>query len=133
MVSLLGDFLKRSSLLTLQQLAGSKYPTWVSQDAAPSGSQPPALLACPALSLFDTPDGSTPPPDGGSSRSYSWPIPASSPHRPTASHSSAPPKCPSTAQSDDICCDRAGNTVTAWACQCGPQTAPCDAETSYAH
>src|SRR5262245_60582688 len=57
----LGDFLKRSSLLTMQQLAGSKYPTWVSQDAAPSGSQPPALLSCPALSLFDTPYGSTPP------------------------------------------------------------------------
>src|SRR5262249_30155193 len=86
----------------MQQLVGSEYPTWVRQDGAPSGSQPPASLSCPALSLFDTPYGSMPPPDGGASRSYSWPIPASSPHRPTSSHSSAPPKRPSNAQSDYI-------------------------------
>ena len=87
----------------------------------------------PIRSLFDTPYGSMPPPDGCSSRSYSWPMPASSPHRPTSSHSSAPPKCLSTAQSDYICCGRAGNTVTEWAYQCDPQTAPYDAETAYAH
>src|SRR5215510_11323844 len=129
----LGDFLKRISLFTMQQLVGSEYPTWVSQDGAPSGSQLPASLSCPVLCLFDILYGSTPPPDGCSSRSYFWPIPASSPHRPTSSHSSAPPRCPSNAQSDYICCGRAGNTVTEWASQCGPQTAPCDAETAYAH
>ena len=86
----------------------------------------------PIRSLFDTPYGSMPPPDGCSSRSYSWPMPASSPHRPTSSHSSAPPKCLSTAQSDYICCGRAGNTVTEWAYQCDPQTAPYDAETGCA-
>ena len=129
----LGDFLERISLLTMQQLVGSEYPTWVRRDGAPSGSQPPASLSCPALSLFDTPYGSMPPPDGCASRAYSWPMPASSPHRPTASHSSAPPKCPSTAQSVYPCCGRAGNTVTEWAYPCEPQTAPYDAETAYAH
>src|SRR5499433_3972810 len=116
----------------MQQPVGSEYPTWVSQDGPPSGAQPPASLSCLTLSPFDLPYGSTSPPDGGASRSYSWPIPSSSPHRPTSSRSSAPPKYPSTAQSDYICGGRAGNTVTEWAYQCGPQTAPYDVETVYA-
>jgi hypothetical protein len=33
MCSILGDFLERISLLTMQQLVGSEYPTWVRQDA----------------------------------------------------------------------------------------------------
>src|SRR6266516_4415144 len=106
----------------MPQPVGSEYPTWVRLDGAPSGARPPAWLACPALSLFDTPYGSTPLPDGYFSKSYSGPMPASSLHQPTASHSSAPPKCPSNAQSDYICCGRAGNTVTEWAYQYGPQT-----------
>src|SRR6516162_3583519 len=127
-----GDFSKRISPVTMQQPVGSEYPTWVSQDGAPSGAQPPASLSCLTLFPFDIPCGSMSPPDAGASRSYSWPIPASSPHRPTSSRSSAPPKYPSTAQSDYICCGRAGNTVTEWAYRCGPQTAPYDAETAYA-
>src|SRR5262249_52823694 len=117
----------------MQQPVGSEYPTWVSQDGAPSGAQPPASLSCLTLSPFDIPDGSTSPPDGGASRAYSWPMPSSSPHRPTSSRSSVPPKYPSPAQSDYICWGRAGHTVTAWAYHYGPQTAPYDAETVSAH
>src|SRR5690348_3299173 len=69
---ILGDFFKRISPVTMQQPVGSEYPTWVSQDGAPSGAQPPASLSCLTLSPFDIPYGSTSPPGGGASRSYSW-------------------------------------------------------------
>jgi hypothetical protein len=126
----LGDFSKRISLITVQKLDGSEYPTWATQDGVPIGSRPPAWLFCQAQCPFDTPCGSAPRPDGCLSTSYSWPIPALSRHRPTSSHSSAVPKYPSTVQWDCICCDRAGNTAGGWVCQSGRHTAPCGAETA---
>jgi hypothetical protein len=122
-------FLQKNFPVTMQQPVGSEYLTWVRQDGAPSGAQPPALLSCLTRSPVDLPYGATSPPDGGASRAYAWPIPSSSPQRPPSSRSRAPPNDPSTAQSDDICCGRAGKTVTEWAYQGGPHRAPSEADT----
>jgi Uma2 family endonuclease len=38
----LGDFSKRISLIMVQKLDGSEYPTWAMQDGVPNGSRSPA-------------------------------------------------------------------------------------------
>src|SRR5215475_13671434 len=96
-VLFLGDFSKRISLIRPLKLDGSEYPTWATQDGAPIGSRPPASLSCQVLSPSHTLCGSTQPPDAVPSTSFPWPTPASSPHRPTSSHSSVTPRSPSNA------------------------------------
>src|SRR5262252_3743360 len=92
----LGDFSKRTSLITIQQQDGSEYPTWATQDGVPSDARPPAWLFCQAPCPFDLPCGAAPRPDGGLSTSYSSPTPAWSRHPPMSSPSRAAPKSPNT-------------------------------------
>src|SRR5215471_17004569 len=75
-IDISGDFSKRISLIMVQRLDGSEYPTWATQDGVPSGSRSPAWLFCSVQCPFHIPCGSAPRPDGCLSTSYSWPIPA---------------------------------------------------------
>lgn len=127
-VAALGDFSKRISFIMMWRPAESEYPSWATQGGVPVGFPPPASPACSGSPLFGRPSDGVPRAGECPSTSYFWPLPPSSPHRPTSSRSSAIPECPSIAQWDYIYYDRAGNTGAESVCQWHRRTSPCAAK-----
>src|SRR5262245_38644437 len=129
----LGDFLKSFYLFKLWKPVGSKCRTGAISDRAPIGPPPPPWPSCSTSRPFGKLGDSAPPLDATLSRSCFWPTPASSWHRSVSFHSSVAPRCPSSAQLDCTCYDRADNTTAGWACRSHRQTRPCDTETGFAY
>ena len=110
----LGNFSKRTSLLTIQPQDGSAYPPWATQAGVPSGARPPAGRCCQAAGPWDSPCGSAPRPPRGLATASSCPMPAGARQQPTASPSRAVLPAPHPGHEAWRCAGRASRSGRGW-------------------